>query len=187
MLQNFSENGVFETFYQAGALTYTIVIFVANIKVCFFLLIEPTLTAKCAFYNATPQVATMQYQWHVLNAVILFLSVASWFGIALAVSNLLAVDYNWFRLFDRLLGEDSFYLSLFFAVVLILLKDLTFLHVKNQFAPSNIQIFTEMYQSKDAQIITPDNRLKTAGTEVVLPQKTTGSTIRLRFDANDSL
>jgi phospholipid-transporting ATPase len=126
-LENFSETGVSETFFQAGALTYTAVIFVANIRV-----------------------ALMQYQWHSLNALILFLSVGSWFLVGWAVSSLVAVDYNWYQLFDRLLGEESFWLSLFCVVTMVFMKDIALLHVANQYWPSETQILTEAQCYKGA-------------------------------------
>ena len=120
-LGHFSEDGVFETFLQAGALTYTAVILVANIRV-----------------------ALLQYQWYWLNFLILFLSVASWFLIGWSVSNLIDVDYNWYNLFDRLLGAESFWLSLIWCVSIVLIKDITLLHTKNQLSPTNVQIMTEI-------------------------------------------
>lgn len=164
MLQNFSENGVFETFWQGGALTYTAVVFVANIRV-----------------------ALMQDQWHSLNVLILLLSVAVWFLVGFAVSSLLAVDFNWFQLFNRLLGENTFWSALFFVVILIFMKDIAIIHIKNTWYPSNVQIMTEIQfygnPNADPAVSASARVVHTEAIELDKP----GSSLRLHFEASKDL
>lgn len=134
-LHNFGTIGVFETFFQAGALTYTAVIFVANARV-----------------------ALLQDQWYSLNILIIVISIAAWFAIGMGVSNVLSVDYNWYKLFDRLINENSFWASLFCVLVIIFIKDLVVNHVRNVFWPSDAQIMIEERIHGDPYNIVPTNK-----------------------------
>lgn len=72
-----SYSGVFETFHQAGALTYSAIIILANIKV-----------------------AMLHNQMRSLNIIIMVLSAASWFAVAYGVSAFVDVDYEWYQVSD---------------------------------------------------------------------------------------
>jgi magnesium-transporting ATPase (P-type) len=124
-MNNTLDGGVLDTFWQTGALTYTAVICVTNIRVAF-----------------------LTEQWYVFHIVLLFLSVAAWFLSATIVSlaNWTVIDDNleYYGMWHRLLREDTFWLTLFFLTLLITLKNAVYCLLMNVFKPSDTQIIREM-------------------------------------------
>lgn len=130
-----SYSGVFETFHQAGALTYTAIIVLANIKV-----------------------AMLHNEIRSLNIVIMVLSSASWFGVAYGVSAFVQVDYEWYKvrstdvatvdnnvqLWNQLMRQSAFWLALAIIVAIVLTKDFYFITLKNMFNPSDTLIVMEV-------------------------------------------
>jgi hypothetical protein len=43
------------------------------------------------------QMILIQTRWHIVQFLVCFLSVATWFGVAYAVTNLVLVDYEWYQ------------------------------------------------------------------------------------------
>ena len=124
-MNNTLDGGVLDTFWQTGALTYTAVICVTNIRVAF-----------------------LTEQWYVFHIVLLFLSVAAWFLSATIVSlaNWTVIDDNleYYGMWHRLLREDTFWLTLFFLTLLITLKNAVYCLLMNVYKPSDTQIIREM-------------------------------------------
>jgi phospholipid-transporting ATPase len=86
-LTTFSRYGVDESLWNFGALIFTAVVVLANLKVSYPLL--ALLTA--------PQAGYLICQWTIFHLLLLLLSIASWFLIALIVSNSFLVDANWYQ------------------------------------------------------------------------------------------
>ena len=127
-LNNTLDGGVLHTFWQTGALTYTTVICVANIRVAF-------LTER----------------WYFFHVFFLFASVAAWFLSATIVSiaNWTLIDDNlaYYGMWHKLLREDTFWLTLFLLIVIITLKNTIYSLLVNIFRPSDTQIILEMEDS----------------------------------------
>jgi len=120
MLVHFSELGMLETFWESGALTYTVIIVLANVKVSF-------LTA----------------QWNIVHVCILLLSVGLWFGTASFISNYVILDRNWFKIWPRLLDTSNFWLALICICGVVIIKDVYIMLLKLEFDPSKAQVMLE--------------------------------------------
>mmetsp|Transcript_4738 Transcript_4738/g.4784 ORF Transcript_4738/g.4784 Transcript_4738/m.4784 type:complete len:244 (-) Transcript_4738:250-981(-) len=119
-LTYFSKHGVDESLWHTGALIFTAVVILANIKAGFLV---------C--------------QWTFIPTLIIFLSIGSWFLIAIIVSNAPLIDYNWYFLWQEVLSSTTFWLSLICVIGAILVKDLYLILLKIEFNPSKIQIILE--------------------------------------------
>jgi magnesium-transporting ATPase (P-type) len=75
ILQNSNpENGLYESFWDSGALTLTSVIVIVNFKMILF-----------------------QKRWHIFHIIIIFLSILSWFAVAYICSSVTFIDYEWYH------------------------------------------------------------------------------------------
>jgi magnesium-transporting ATPase (P-type) len=123
-MDNSLQDGVLDTFWQGGALTYTAVICVVNIRVAF-----------------------ITEQWYVFHIFFLLASVAAWFFSAtvVSVSNWTLIDdkLTYYGMWHRLLRADAFWLTLFLLIVIITLKNTIFSLMLNIFRPTDTQIIRE--------------------------------------------
>jgi hypothetical protein len=72
ILENSSpQQGMFSTFLESGALTFTAIVFIANIKLMF-----------------------IQTVWHWAEIVIILLSIGMWFVVAAVVDVWILIDYD---------------------------------------------------------------------------------------------
>jgi len=124
-LNNMLQGGVLDTFWQSGALTYTAVVTLANIRVVF-----------------------LTYRWHAFHAVFIVYSIAVWFLSAtlVSISNNIYIDpgLSYLGMWHRLLGSDGFWLTFFFLIISISLKNIIHSVLVNMYAPTDTQIVLEL-------------------------------------------
>jgi hypothetical protein len=83
-------NGTYNTFWESGAMTFTIVVIVVNMKVWSPSLLSPYPTPR-------HQMMFVQTQWMPIHFIVIFCSIASWFGIAFVISAVDVLDYDWYQ------------------------------------------------------------------------------------------
>jgi phospholipid-transporting ATPase len=124
-MNNSLQDGTLDTFWQTGALTYTAVICVVNIRVAF-----------------------ITEQWYFFHIFFLFASVGAWFFSAtiVSVANWTLIDDKlaYYGMWHKLLRADVFWLTLFLLVVIITLKNSVYSLLYNIFNPSDSQIILEI-------------------------------------------
>lgn len=82
-------NGNYNTFWESGAMTFTIVVIVVNLKVSSFAI--TILTSHCL------QMMFVQTQWMPIHFIVIFLSIISWFCIAFIITAVDVLDYDWYQ------------------------------------------------------------------------------------------
>mmetsp|Transcript_9092 Transcript_9092/g.13680 ORF Transcript_9092/g.13680 Transcript_9092/m.13680 type:complete len:1228 (+) Transcript_9092:73-3756(+) len=115
-------SGTYETFWESGAMTFTVVVIIVNLKM-----------------------VLIQSKWMLVNVIFVVASVASWFGIAYLVTNVELVDYEWYQIWSRLMYNGNFWLGSLIIVFVILGKDLYVLGIQRSFLPKSPQIIQEIY------------------------------------------
>lgn len=121
-LQNSNpRSGAYETFWESGAMTFTVVVVIVNLKMIF-----------------------IQTKWMFVNVVFIVASVASWFGIAYLVTNVELVDYEWYQIWGRLMYNGNFWLGSLIIVFVVIGKDLYLCGLQRNFDPNSPQIIQEI-------------------------------------------
>ena len=92
------------SFWESGATCFTVVVFVVSSKICF-----------------------VQGRFYWFNWAVILLSILLFFLSGLTITYNVDLDDNWFYVFDSLLNDGSFYLSVILITLVIVGKDL-FLH-----------------------------------------------------------
>lgn len=87
--------------WEDGALTFTLVIVVVNLKLALY-----------------------QSRWTILEVWFSFLSIALWFISAFILSSAPDINFNWFDLFPTLLQSNAFWFALLLTPVVTLFKDI---------------------------------------------------------------
>lgn len=113
-------SGTFNTFWESGAMTFTVVVIIVNLKMVF-----------------------IQTKWMSLSLLILFLSVLSWFACAYLVTSFEIVDYEWYQVWSRLMHNGNFWLGSLVIVVFIIGKDLYICGIQRSLRPNSSQIIQE--------------------------------------------
>lgn len=113
--------GVLNTFWESGAVCYTVVVIVVNAKILF-----------------------MQSNWHQFHVAIIILSFIMWFVVAFFITSFTWVDYDWYEVFLYLTGNPAFWLSIFFMATAIIAKDLFICAWKRYFCFNPVHILQEM-------------------------------------------
>eukprot|EP01035_Chromulina_nebulosa_P017968 gene17968-23598_t len=127
LLSNSSpEYGTLDSFWQAGALAYTVVIFVCNFKIFF-----------------------IQTQFHWIHAFAIILSISLWFASAFFINDVIFFDFNWFHMWNHLMYNGSFWLSILVLVLAIFAKDLFIRIAQRIIYPMPYQILQEMEMLED--------------------------------------
>lgn len=114
------QDGVINTFWEYGAITFTAILFVVNFKM--FLI---------------------QNQWTWVHFVILILSVLSWFGVAAIVNANLWIDFEWYDVFNQMANNPNAWLCIFLIIVIINGKDLYVKGVTRNYFPQAHHIIQE--------------------------------------------
>lgn len=120
-------------FWASGALNYTVIIFVVNIKVC----VPPPalLPAACALPCPSPhsvpphsscpfllvsQLFNFQTQWTWQHLFLLFISILSWFLVAIVINVSVSLSsFDWYNVFFALMSTGDFWMTLLWLVVLL--------------------------------------------------------------------
>lgn len=124
LLQNYDyRSGVFASHMELGALVFSVVIIVVNMKMF-----------------------AIQRNWYVSSLVTILISLALWILIALGVSSVWQVDYNFYKVWNRLLKSGVFWLSIFLLVIAVAVKDLFLASISRVFHYQNFHILQEMEQ-----------------------------------------
>jgi magnesium-transporting ATPase (P-type) len=124
-LQNSNpRNGELETFWESGAMTFTVVVIIVNLKMIF-----------------------IQTKWMYVHIIIILLSVASWFALAYMITSVLVLDYEWYGMWSRLMLNGNFWLGSLIIVVVILAKDLYLCGLQRNFDPNSPQIIQEVSET----------------------------------------
>lgn len=87
------ETGTYDTFWQSGAMTFTIVVIVVNMKV---------LGDQKTSNNFPFQMMFVQTQWMPIHFFVITVSIASWFAIAYIITSVDVLDYEWHEVQYRL-------------------------------------------------------------------------------------
>jgi len=109
-------NGTMNTFWEAGALAYTAIIIIVNLKVLF-----------------------IQHRWYPLSVFFIFLSISSWFLLAYMINIVIWIDFEFYMLWNKLLINPSFWLGLLLIVFIIFGKDLYMSALARYFHPTNAE------------------------------------------------
>jgi len=120
------EFGTLDSFWQAGALAYTVVIFVCNFKLFF-----------------------IQTQFHWIHALAIILSISLWFASAFFINDVIFFDFNWFHIWNHLMYNGSFWLSILVLVLAIFTKDLFIRIAQRTIYPLPYQILQEIEMLED--------------------------------------
>lgn len=115
------QNGMYETFWQGGGLTFTAVVIFTNVKVGFLL-----------------------NQVHIGLVFAFAYSFGMWIMVAFVLATLILLDFEWFGVFQRLLLNGSFWMGLLFLVALHVVKDLYLAIIRFYGYPTNSQILREV-------------------------------------------
>jgi hypothetical protein len=110
------DNGVVSTFWEAGAMCYTAIICIVNIKMFF-----------------------LQYKWYIGSLIILAVSIITWFAIGFGISSFTWVDFNWYGLWYRVMRDGTFWLTLLILTSLAFVVDLAISTFMWIFFPTNLQ------------------------------------------------
>jgi len=100
LLENFGHFGFFETHWQAGALCFTAVVCISNLKIF-----------------------VLQYRVHYIHVVCIFASILMWFLVAIIVNVFTSIDYDYHGVWFQDLSRSSFWAALFIIILGISLKD----------------------------------------------------------------
>lgn len=109
-------NGILNTFWEAGALAYTAIIIIVNFKMIF-----------------------IQHRWYPFSVLMIVLSILSWFLLAYLINIVIWIDFEFYMLWNNLLGNPTFWLGLLLIVFIIFGKDLYMSALGRYFHPSNAQ------------------------------------------------
>ncbi len=75
----------------------------------------------------------IQSKWSWLNIFAIIISIMSWFAIAFGVSMYLPIDFDWFYLYNRIMTDRTFWITMILVLVAVSVKDLTLLLFKKLF------------------------------------------------------
>ena len=114
------ELGMMTSLWEYGAVTFTIIVLVASLKI-----------------------ALNQYKWNVAHIVVLFASIVSWFVIGSVWGTMLTIDWDFYMAFPTLLYYVEFWLCVIFCVVAIFVRDFTWKAFKRLYTPSLYTILQE--------------------------------------------
>lgn len=120
------DSGTFDTFWMSGALTFTCIIVVVNFKMFF-----------------------IQYRWKFLHILSVLLSILSWIVIAYLVTNLIKIDYDWYKIWPQLLEYQNFWTGLVLICTVIIGKDMYLCGLRRSFDPSPATIVQELVQMEE--------------------------------------
>ena len=119
------DTGTFDTFWMSGALTFTCIIVIVNMKMCF-----------------------IQYRWKSLHFFALILSIMSWVVIAYLVTNWIWLDYDWYQIWPQLLNYKNFWIGLLLICTVVVGKDVYLCGLRRSFDPSPAIIVQELVESQ---------------------------------------
>lgn len=111
------ENGMFNTFWEAGAMCLTAVVIVVNLKMFLF-----------------------QNRWYPWSISWIILSIAFWFGIAFIATSFIGIDYDWYMIWTRLMVNGDFWLGLLLMVTVVMGKDIYLGAIWKNFYPTRLQL-----------------------------------------------
>jgi phospholipid-transporting ATPase len=120
------DTGTFDTFWMSGALTFTCIIVIVNLKMFF-----------------------IQYRWKSLHVASILMSIASWVVIAYIVTNIIWVDYDWFQIWAVLLTYRNFWIGLLLICTIVVGKDLYLCGLKRSFDPTSAIIVQELVEMQE--------------------------------------
>jgi phospholipid-transporting ATPase len=120
-LHNSDSNGQMNTFWECGATTFTICIIVINMKILF-----------------------MQNRQHYFHYFVLAMSIILWFASAFLINSVLFFDYDWYMMWNRLVQNPSFWLTILMMTTGILGKDLYLAGLERNFNFKPHHILQEM-------------------------------------------
>lgn len=134
LMDNYDKKGVLNTFWEPGAVCYTMVIIVVNLKFFF-----------------------IQSKWYWFNYLIILLSILSWFWVAYGISLYSVVDFNYYHLWERLLGSGTFYLTIILIVAIIFIIDLVKMEFVKTVHGDKVSIVREIELYDKSKSIISDN------------------------------
>lgn len=115
-------SGTFNSYLESGALTFTGVIVVVNVKIIF-----------------------LQCRWMWVHVLMLILSIMSWWGIAYIWSTYFySYDPDWYKIWNYLMTNGSFWMGLWVMVTAIFCKDLYLSFVERDINPKPHHIVQEL-------------------------------------------
>ena len=130
LMHNYNDKGSIDSFWEPGAVCYTIVIIVVNLKFFF-----------------------LQSKWYWFNYVVIILSIFSWFAVAYAISLYTVADFNYYHLWEKLLASGTFYLTIILVITVIFIIDLVKLELVKTIHGDKVSIVREMEMCNKTKVV----------------------------------
>lgn len=90
------------------------------------------------------KVLVLLNRWHFFHILVVLVSIGLWYLSAYFINELTFLDYTWHGLFNHLLTNGAYWLTVLLLCFAVLLKDIYFCHVERTFNYKPYHIIQEM-------------------------------------------
>jgi hypothetical protein len=107
--------------WKCGATCITAVVIITNIKIL-----------------------VIQHRTNLISFLMILFGIIVFFASAIFINDSIMIDYNWFNIYNELLTNPNFYMTLVVIVTVAVAKDALLLGLQRNFCPSAEQIVEEV-------------------------------------------